>query len=221
MFTTANPKISPKVTPSAASCNSFQFCNLHFAQLFCRAETLPLQYDTPSFAFSSGEEKVNRNTRSLTRPLTSFQSNHLTFSNRNKFAFSEMAENSCSTRAASVGARGLCALENTAGRALAPCASTEGTLLVFFRHLATRHSLALTPLCGATVWGLNLPLALVSSLFFQALGGLGAARGEARGGGKRMRLSWKFGGQAPPATGANENADEPEGISGRARSAGA
>jgi hypothetical protein len=96
MVATANSKISPKEASPAAFYNPFQFCNLHFAQRLCHAETLPLQCDTQPFAFSSGEEKVNRYRRELTRPLTSFQTNHLTFSNRYKFAFSEVAENSCS-----------------------------------------------------------------------------------------------------------------------------
>lgn len=37
-----------------------------------------------TFAFSSGEEKVNRDTRPLTRPLTPCKINSLTFSNRSK-----------------------------------------------------------------------------------------------------------------------------------------
>jgi hypothetical protein len=40
-----------------------------------------------TFAFSSGEEKVNRNRWELTRPLALCKFNHLTFSNRNKITF--------------------------------------------------------------------------------------------------------------------------------------
>jgi hypothetical protein len=40
-----------------------------------------------TFAFSSGEEKANRNTRPLTHSLTPLEINRLTFSNRNKITF--------------------------------------------------------------------------------------------------------------------------------------
>jgi hypothetical protein len=43
-----------------------------------------------TFAFSSGEEKVNRNRWQLTRPLTPFKISHLTFSNRNKITFLDL-----------------------------------------------------------------------------------------------------------------------------------
>jgi hypothetical protein len=44
-----------------------------------------------AFAFSSGEEKVNRYKWELTRPLTSFKITHLTFSNHYKIAFPNFA----------------------------------------------------------------------------------------------------------------------------------
>ena len=43
-----------------------------------------LKLEGATFAFSSGEEKVNRYRRKLTRPLTSCKFNHLKISNRYK-----------------------------------------------------------------------------------------------------------------------------------------
>jgi hypothetical protein len=59
--------------------NTFESSSLHFLRFRPRAQSLPIQCDLRSFAFSSGEEKVNQYTRKLTRRLTPSKTDHLTF----------------------------------------------------------------------------------------------------------------------------------------------